>query len=150
MTGKSFLDSNVVVYAADESPAERAKHDIAVELLAGEPESLVLSTQVLQEFYHVVTRKLRQPLDAQRAAAAVRALTKMDVVGADTELVLTAIDTCRSAQISIWDALIIEAARLAGCERVLSEDLSDGHTIRDVRIENPFRDITDRPGGSGR
>ena len=57
MTGRSFVDTNVVVYAADESPAERAKHDAAVELLAREPESLVLSTQVLQEFYYAVTRR---------------------------------------------------------------------------------------------
>ena len=141
MTGRSFVDTNVVVYAADESPAERAKHDAAVELLAREPESLVLSTQVLQEFYYVVTRRLAKPLEASRAAAAVQALTKIDVVAADAELVLAAIDTSRSAQISIWDALIIEAAHQAECERVLTEDLSDGQVIRGVRVENPFRDL---------
>jgi predicted nucleic acid-binding protein len=141
MTGRSFVDTNVVVYAADESPADRAKHDAAVELLASEPERLVLSTQVLQEFYHAVTRKLAEPLDARRAAAAVRALTKMDVVGSDAELVLAAVGTSQSAQISIWDALIIEAARQADCERVLTEDLSDGQVMSGVRIENPFRDL---------
>ena len=139
VTGRAFVDTSVVVYAADESPAERAKHDAAVGLLAQDPENLVLSTQVLQEFYHVVTRKLEKPLDPQRAAAATRALTRLDVVGSDAELILAAIDTSRSAQLSIWDALIIEAARRAGCERVLSEDLADGQTIRGVRIENPFR-----------
>lgn len=139
VTGRAFVDTNVVADAADESPAERAKHDAAVELLAHDPENLVLSTEVLQEFYHVVTRKLEKPLDPQRAAAATRALTRLDVVGSDAELVLEAIDTSRSAQLSIWDALIIEAARRAGCERVISEDLADGQTIRGVRIENPFR-----------
>lgn len=142
MSGRSFVDTNVVVYAADENPADRRKHDIAVKLLADEAESLVLSTQVLLEFYHVVTRKLEKPMDAARAAAAVRALTKMDVVGSDAELVLAAIDTSRSAQISIWDALIIEAAREADCDRVLTEDLSDGQVIRGVRVENPFRALT--------
>jgi predicted nucleic acid-binding protein len=140
VTGRAFVDTNVVVYAADESPAEQAKHDVAVELLTRDPESLVLSTQVLQEFYHVVTRRLEKPLDPQRAAAATRALTRLIVVGSDAELVLAAIETSRSAQLSIWDALIIEAARGAGCERVLSEDLGDGQTIRGVRIENPFGD----------
>jgi len=141
MTGRSFVDTNIVVYAADENPADRAKHDIAIELLANDPESLVLSTQVLQEFYHAVTRKLAKPLGAPRAAAAVRALAKMDVVGSDSDLVLAAVDTSQSAQISLWDALIIEAARQAGCERVLTEDLSDGQVISGVRIENPFRDL---------
>lgn len=140
MNDRSFVDTNVVVYSADESPASRSKHDVAVELLKDDPENLVLSTQVLQEFYHVVTRKLAQPLDAERAAAAVRALVKLDVVGSDADLVLTAIETSRAAQISIWDALIIEAARRAECKRVWSEDLADGQVIRGVRVENPFRD----------
>ncbi len=143
MTGRAFLDTNVVVYAADENPADRAKHDAAIALLAGDPESLVLSTQVLQEFYHAVTRKLAKPLDARRAAAAVRALTKIDVVGSDADLMLAAIDTSQSVQISVWDALIIEAARRANCERVLTEDLSDGQVISGVRVENPFRDLSE-------
>lgn len=143
MTGRSFVDTNVVVYAADENPADRAKHDVAVELLASEPESLVLSTQVLEEFYHAVTRKLAKPLDARRAGAAVRALAKLDVVGSDADLVLAAIDTSQSVQISVWDALIIEAARQADCERILTEDLSDGQVIRGVRVENPFRDLAE-------
>jgi predicted nucleic acid-binding protein len=139
VTGGAFLDTSVVVYAADESPAERAKHDRAVELLARDPEHLVLSTQVLQEFYHAVTRRLEKPPDPPTAAAATHALAKLDVVGSDAELVLAAIGTSQSAQSSIWDALIIEAARRAGCDRVLSEDLADGQKIRGVRIENPFR-----------
>lgn len=141
VTGRAFVDTNVVVYAADESPAERAKHEIAVELLAAEPENLVLSTQVLQEFYHAVTRRLERPLDPEMAANATRALTRVDVIGSDADLVLAAIDTSRSVQISIWDALIVEAAREAGCERVLSEDLSDGQVIRGVLVENPFRAV---------
>lgn len=141
MTGRSFVDTNVVVYAVDENPADRAKHDAAVELLADQPENLVLSTQVLQEFYHVVTRKLAKPLDARRAAAAVRALTKLDVVGSDAELVLAAIEASQSAQISVWDALIVAAASLAQCERILTEDLADGQTIHGLRVENPFRHI---------
>jgi len=108
-------------------------------LVVDEPENLVLSTQVLQEFYQVVTRRLEKPLDPQRATAATRALTRPDVVGSGAELVLAAIDTSRSAQLSSWDALIAEAARRAACERVPSEDLADGRTIRGVRIANPFR-----------
>lgn len=79
MTGRSFVDTNVVVYAVDESPAGRAKHDAAVALLARDPENLMLSTQVLWEFYHFVTCWLATPLDPERAVAAVRALTRLDV-----------------------------------------------------------------------
>jgi len=138
MSGRTFLDSNVLVYSVDESPVEKAKHERAVELLGVQPENLVVSTQVLQEFYVVTTRKLRNPLSEERAARAVRGIAKLDVVGIDAPLVLAAVDTSRTAQISLWDALIIEAASRAGCERVLSEDLNAGQVIRGVRIENPF------------
>ena len=138
MSGRTFLDSNVLVYSVDESPAEKAKHERAVELLTVQPENLVVSTQVLQEFYVVTTRKLKSPLSEERAARAVRGIAKLDVVGVDASLVLAAIDTSRTVQISLWDALIIEAASRAGCERVLSEDLNAGQVIRGVRVEDPF------------
>jgi len=138
MTGKTFLDSNVLVYSVDESPAEKAKHERAIEVLSARPQDLVLSTQVLQEFYVVTTRKLKTPLSEERAARAVRGLTKLDVVGVDAPLVLAAVDTSRLVQLSFWDALIIEAASRAGCERVLSEDLNATQVIRGVRVENPF------------
>jgi len=141
MNGKTFLDSNVLVYSVDESPAEKAKHERAIELLSAYPEDLVVSTQVLQEFYVVTTRKLKTPLTEERAARAVRGLAKLDVIGVDAPLVLAAVDTSRLVQLSFWDALIIEAASRAGCERVLSEDLNAGQVIHGVRIENPFADL---------
>lgn len=138
MTGRTFLDSNVLVYSVDESPAEKVKHALAVDLLSARAEDLVVSTQVLQEFYVVTTRKLENPLSEERAARAVRGIANLDVVGVDVPLVLAAIDTSRTANISLWDALIVEAASRAGCGRVLSEDLNAGQSIRGVRIENPF------------
>lgn len=138
MTGRTFLDSSVLVYAVDESPAEKVKHARAAELLSGQAEDLVVSTQVLQEFYVVTTRKLKNPLSEERAAKAVRGIAKLDVVGVDVPLVLAAVDTSRTAKVSLWDALIIEAASRAGCARVLSEDLNAGQVVRGVKIENPF------------
>jgi predicted nucleic acid-binding protein len=138
MSGRTFVDSNVLVYSVDESLAEKAKHERAVELLSARPESLVVSTQVLQEFYVMTTRKLKPPLSEERAARAVRGIAKLGVVGVDVPLVLAAVDTSRTVQLSLWDALIVEAASRAGCERVLSEDLNAGQVIRGVRIENPF------------
>ena len=139
MNGRSFVDTNVVVYSVVENPDERVKHEAAIQLLTHEPDSLVISTQVLQEFYVVVTRKLAYPLDEERAARALRGLARLDVVGVDVPLVMAAVDTSRTAKLSLWDALIIEAARQAGCARVYSEDLSDGQEIRGVKVENPFR-----------
>jgi predicted nucleic acid-binding protein len=138
MTGRTFIDSNVLVYSVDESPAQKIKHGQAVRLLSRQPEDLVVSTQVLQEFYVVTTRKLKSPLSEERAARAVRGLAKLDVVGVDVSLVLAAVDTSRTAKLSLWDALIVEAASRAGCDQVLTEDLNAGQVISGVRIVNPF------------
>lgn len=134
---RSFVDTNVFVYADDVGPRDRAKHDVAAGLLA-DARALVVSTQVLQEFYVVVTRKLRPAMTAEDAAKSVQRMARLEVVLLDVPLVGAAIDTSRSATISLWDALLVEAARHARCDRILTEDLQHGQTIRDVTVENPF------------
>ena len=59
---KIFLDTNVIIYAYDVSAKE--KHEQARKLLVDLWDSGrgVLSTQVLQEFFVSVTRKIPQPL----------------------------------------------------------------------------------------
>jgi predicted nucleic acid-binding protein len=109
-----FLDTNVVVYAFDR--ADPAKQRIAIEVMEGN-ERLVVSSQVLLESWSVLTRKLVEPLNENRAS---------DVI-----------DQLRF-DIAIWDALIVEAARAAGCHRVLSEDFQAGQDFDGVVIENPF------------
>jgi predicted nucleic acid-binding protein len=34
--------------------------------------------------------------------------------------------------------LIVQAAKRAGCDEILTEDLTDGQTIEGIRIRNPF------------
>lgn len=135
---RSFVDTNVFVYAADVVSTDVEKRDVASGLLAEEG-GLVVSTQVLQEFYIVVTRKLRPAMSAEEAAESVQRMTRLEVVLLDVPLVRQAIDTSRAATISLWDALVVEAARYAKCERILTEDLSHGQTIRGIAVHNPFR-----------
>jgi predicted nucleic acid-binding protein len=134
---RTFVDTNVLVYSVDTSePEKRAR---ALEVLASTPENIVISAQVLSEFYVTVTRKLPSPLPEHDAAAAVERLSDLPTVPVDGELAKVAIAISRDSQISYWDGLILAAARAAGCARLLSEDLSDGQVIADVRVENPFR-----------
>ena len=138
-SGRSFVDTNVLVYTVDE--AEPAKRDRAREVLAAlAPGDFVVSTQVLAEFYVVVTRKLA--LREADAAAAVEELSRLRVVPLEARLVEAGIALCRRAGISLWDALIVGAATEAGCDRVLSEDLAGGSRLGGVAIENPFRDLS--------
>ncbi len=137
MTDPIFVDTNVWVYAVD--VADPAKRQRALEATApAQGRDLVISTQVLTEFYAVVTRKLAVPVSVDDAEAMVRQLAVLPVVTMDSSLVVSAIAGSREWQISIWDALILRAAEVAGCRRVLSEDLAAGTTYGSVVVENPF------------
>ncbi len=139
MTDLIFVDTNVWVYAVD--TADQTKRDRAQEVVAPLPgRNLVVSTQVLTEFYAVVTRKLTVPVALDVAEAMVRQLSVLPVVAIDASLVAAAIAGSRDWQISIWDALILRAAEVAGCSHVLSEDLADGATYGSVTVKNPFAD----------
>ena len=129
-----FVDTNVFVYLYDHADPEKQR--IARGVLTEQPEEIVISTQVLSEFFWVATRKL--DLDPRTAREGVRQMAMLRVVPVDHRLVLRATDTALSARLSIWDALIVEAAAAAGSDRLLTEDLNDGRTMRDVQIVNPF------------
>lgn len=133
----TFLDTNVLVYAVDDSAPE--KREIAEHLLGTAPSSLVISTQVLNEFFWAVTRRLAMPILEEEAEDLVRELASLRVVGADARFVTSAIALGRRYQLAIWDALIVRAAQVAGCTRLLSEDMHGGGRYGGVTIENPFR-----------
>lgn len=137
MTGRSFIDTNVFVYAVD--AAEPVKQARAREVLA-DTRDIVVSTQVLNEFYHATTRKLAKPLPVSEAADELEEMAQYTCVAVDAELVMRAVRAGQRWRMSHWDALMIEAARQAGCGRLLSEDLADGASYDGMRVENPFRD----------
>jgi predicted nucleic acid-binding protein len=133
-----FVDTNVLVYAHDRSEARR--HPIARAAL-GELWSRragVLSTQVLQEFYVVATRKFDPPMPRREAREIVDAYSAWPVVQIDPPLILLASELEERHTLSFWDALIVEAARRAGASRLLSEDLLADRSIAGLVIENPF------------
>lgn len=139
MTGsRVFLDTNVLVYAAD--PRFPARRKTARKLMTSLKEQSdrqgVVSTQVLQEFYIVATTKLDLP--PQAAKAAIHALGHYDVVTITAGLIAEAIDCSIVSQLSFWDALIVSAAESACCETLVTEDLQAGQVLRGVRIVNPF------------
>ena len=139
MNGKVFVDTNVFVYLFDrDAPSKQAKARQLVQR-EGRDGRIVLSTQVLQEFYDTVTRKLGKPLTESDAAAATRDLCAFDVVDVDRDAVLRSIDFSRTNRISLWDSLIIDAARARNCSRLLTEDLQDGRTFGALTVSNPFR-----------
>jgi len=138
MSDSTFVDTNVLVYAIDDSEPE--KRDLARHSLGSKDYGkFVISAQILGEFYVTVTRKLAQPIPEDKAAEALDWLALLTVVTIDATLVKHATQISRSAKLSYWDGLVVAAATRGGCQRLLSEDLNDGQQIGSVRVENPFR-----------
>ena len=136
-TSVRFADTNVLLYAISRDPEEREKATRANRILASR--EIALSAQVLQEFYVQATRESRpDPITHEQALGLVESFLRFPVVDTTPALVLAAATTRRRFQISYWDAAILEAARSAGCEVVLSEDLSHGADYGGVAVENPF------------
>jgi predicted nucleic acid-binding protein len=134
-----FVDTNILAYAHDRS--ETLKQPIARALLERlwASRTGVLSTQILQEFYVVATRKFDPPLKRGEAREVVALYGAWTVIQIDLPLIVTASQLEERHRLSFWDALVIEAARRSGASRLVTEDLQDGRTIAGVRIENPFR-----------
>ena len=141
MSDRAFVDTNIWVYTVDAADATRRRRALEAVGPASAYE-LVLSTQVLAEFYAVVTRKLDKPLAPTAARALATQMATFAVVSVDAPLVLSAIEAGAAWGISVWDALIIRAAEIAGCAILLTEDLADGGTYGSVRVVNPLREAT--------
>lgn len=138
MSDRFFVDTNVWVYAVDKS--DIAKQNKAQQVLMPTAETdLVISAQVLGEFFSVITRKFARQAPIAEARALVAQMSRLPVVPIDARLVEAAIAASQDWQLSYWDALIIAAAETSGCERVLSEDMSDGAVYGSIHVENPFR-----------
>lgn len=134
----TFVDTNVLTYAFDRSePDKQAIASAHLEDLWID-RSGVLSTQVLQEFYAVATHQLKLAMTPPEARRVVELYTEWPVVIIEPALILTASAIHERHQLSFWDALVIQAARVAGADRLLTEDLQHGRVIEGVRIENPF------------
>lgn len=138
MSARLFADANILVYAFDQG--EPAKQAVAQELLRreGATGNIAVSTQVLQEFYVVVTGKLAITLPTAQAYEAVRCFADYPLIQVDVGLILRAVRRNETELISFWDALIIEAALKAGCKTLLSEDMQAGREVAGMQIRDPF------------
>jgi predicted nucleic acid-binding protein len=133
---RQFFDTNVLVYSQD--PREPKKREIARSLI-GEAigaDAFVVSTQVLVEFYAAcVRRKLVKPV---HALGLVQLWSEHDTVSHTPDLVVRGLGLHQHHSISMWDALVIQAALEAQCDVLLSEDLQHGRRFGDLEIRNPF------------
>lgn len=132
-----FVDTNVLLYAVSPLPKEAAKRERAADIL--NREGLALSIQVLQEFYSQVTASHRSwGMSHEEAERSVRSLERFRVQPVTLQVLHTAMSLRERYRINYWDAAILAAARVAGCDTVYTEDLNDGQDYGGVRVVNPF------------
>ena len=134
MSGKVFVDTNILVYAYDSENKTKQHRAREALLKLEEAGSGVISMQVIQEFYVTVTKKLgMQPLKAKQIIAS---FNNFEVVSIDIDLIKEAIDIGVLNQVSFWDALVIACAQSAGCSKIWTEDLTHSQAFKSVHIEH--------------
>ena len=140
MTDRTFVDTNVLIYAHDVDA--KAKHEVAKSVLRElwSQRTGVLSMQVLQEFYVNVTRKIASPLPRDLARLAVNSYSIWCTETTPAEIA-AAFRIEDDSRIGFWDALIVASAAKSGSVRILSEDLNARQIIAGIRIENPFAQV---------
>ena len=133
---KIFIDTNVLVYTQNDK--QREKQLICRKTLSFliEKNLLVISTQVMQEYYNVATQKMR--LEKLYVKRTIEMFDVYETITIKPSIIFQAIDIHILHQLSFWDSLIISAAKSADCTMILTEDMNDGQVIEGVKIQNPF------------
>jgi predicted nucleic acid-binding protein len=134
--GKAFFDTNVLLYmysGADMRKQARARDLYREYALAGR---MLLSTQVIQEFFVAGLRKLLLP--RQQVREVTTALLDSPLVIVGPFHIRAAIEKEDRYSISFWDALIVAAAESGGAELLYTEDLNHGQHYGEVMAQNPF------------
>jgi predicted nucleic acid-binding protein len=138
MSDRIFVDTHILVYAHDLSAGDRhAKASAIIESL-WETERGVISTQVLQEFYVTLTRKIKNPLKPNEAREIIRNYIAWPVQINDPETTIRASEIEEKNILSFWDAMIVAAALRSQAQKIITEDLNHGQIIEGILIENPF------------
>jgi predicted nucleic acid-binding protein len=129
-------DTNVVVYLWDNrSPIKMEVARSVASLLAARAAPLAL--QVIGETQSVLLRKLRQP-PWQAAQNARNLLNTYGCFPASAANAAESLTLMAAGRMSYWDALLVTAARDAGCRWLLTEDMQDGARFGALEIVNPF------------
>jgi predicted nucleic acid-binding protein len=136
-----FLDTNILVYSYDRLSGE--KHEAAVNLIGKlvKADTVIVSTQVINEFIVVMTGKVKHPVSLETAESHVKKFEKVfDVRPIQMVDCIKAISIARRYGFSYWDSLIIAAALNSGCAKLYSEDLQHGQVVaQKVLLQNPFQ-----------
>lgn len=139
MTGRSFIDTNVLIYAqaCDEPQKQRAALALLKRLF--DESQGVLSTQVLQEYCNVALKKLKLPVPYIRSQLDL--YEQFEVVQVTPAIIRAGLDLQQTRSLSFFDAMVIASAHAAGCNLIYTEDMNAGEVVNGLAITNPFESL---------
>jgi predicted nucleic acid-binding protein len=139
-----LFDTNILVYAHDDAePSRRARAIAALDRVHASGQGR-LSTQVLAEFFSIVTRGKNPMLGPAAAARQVERLTRSwQVLDVTALIVLEALRGVTRHQMPYWDSQLWATARLNQIPAIFSEDFNTGATLEGVRFVNPLLEAFD-------
>jgi len=140
MSDKAFFDTNLFIYVYDGRDPSKQRRAVDLLVRAWAEGTLVVSYQVIQEFFNFALRKAEvkmTPSDAQRMLVDV--FRPLHLVPPSLALIGSAIEIADRFRLSWYDSLIVAAAQHGGCTRLYSEDLQHGQRFGPVEVIDPFR-----------
>jgi predicted nucleic acid-binding protein len=138
MTDKVFVDTNILLYAHDQEAGQKGEQANGILRALWKSKRGRLSTQVLQEFYVNVTKKIRPSLGRSQAREIIRPYTVWIEAATTVDTILRASEISEIGQISFWDSLILASAEEIRASELFNEDLNSGQIIAGVKVVNPF------------
>lgn len=139
MSARFFLDTNLFVYAFDQSSPAKAKRASGLIRKAVESGQGVVSYQVVQEFFNVALRRFTQPMTAAEAEQYLDTVFRpLLAIHSSPALYFEALRIAARNRLAWYDSLIIAAAVEGKCDTLYSEDFQHGQEIDGLKIENPF------------
>ena len=136
MADRSFIDTNVLVYAEASDAPHKQRAALALLKKLYEENLGVLSTQVLQEYCNVALKKMKLP--AQHVRAQLDLYEQFEVVQVTPAIIRAGLDLHQTRSVAFYDAIVLASAHAAGCNVLWTEDMNIGEVVNGVRIENPF------------
>jgi predicted nucleic acid-binding protein len=134
----SFIDTNILVYSIDNAQPDKQARAIAAVGQASQAGQVVVSTQVLVEFFNIATRKLKPGMQLPVAAQMLERLCEFEVMPTTAQAVVEATHLMQRYQLQWWDALILESALRAGADELLTEDGQHGQRFGSLLVRNPL------------
>ena len=138
MSVKTFLDTNVIVYAFDNRDSRKQEKALSILHTFFTQDCYYISTQVVQEFCNVALTKMHSRMDLSKVREFIGTFPEERVCGIDVNTIDYALHIKNSFSYSFWDSLVLSSAVKAGCSLLYTEDMSDGQKIEGITIQNPF------------